>query len=298
MNANDNFYRALGLQPGASPDEIRAAYRRLAKLYHPDKDPSLDGEMRYREIRMAYDALRQKRGLSSKPPRPPRPPRPTEPPRYQNRARQGMNPNEAFTNAHKSHGASGGKGWWYVEEDDAFDFSDLMWEYGGRKAPKKRAPFVREALPRILWESFKEAATLGMGIRAAISFWGLWSIFGMIELSPLFGVVVIFCSSIGFLFFRYYADSPPQDPAMHMLGSVLYSLGLGFLCSMSAHRMAIMVTVRDNFGIPRKEIAMAGDGTVFFLVVLMTFFSLLPLWAHPLIWLENAIQGGKSSWPR
>ncbi|MDR3264467.1 MAG: hypothetical protein LBT15_00505 [Synergistaceae bacterium] len=26
--------------------------------------------------------------------------------------------------------------WWYVHEDDRFDFSDLLWEYGGRKKPK------------------------------------------------------------------------------------------------------------------------------------------------------------------
>ena len=29
-------YRVLGLEPGASDDEVKAAYRRLAKKYHPD----------------------------------------------------------------------------------------------------------------------------------------------------------------------------------------------------------------------------------------------------------------------
>ena len=50
-------YFALGLNPGASPEEVRSAYRRLAKLYHPDKDASLDAEVRYRQIRAAYEVL-------------------------------------------------------------------------------------------------------------------------------------------------------------------------------------------------------------------------------------------------
>ena len=29
-------YRVLGLEPGASDDEVKAAYRKLAKKYHPD----------------------------------------------------------------------------------------------------------------------------------------------------------------------------------------------------------------------------------------------------------------------
>jgi hypothetical protein len=294
MNADDSFYRALGLQPGASPDEIRSAYRRLAKLYHPDKDPSLDGEMRYREIRAAYDALRQAKAYQP----PPRPSYSYSPPKPPTGRGTGANSRGTFANARPSYGTSGNKGWWYVKEDEAFDFSDLMWEYGGRKAPKKRLPFELEALPRILWESFKEAATLGMPIRAAITLWGLWSIFGMIGLSPWFGGVVIFCSSIGALLFRYYDPSPVQEPTAGMLGSALYSLGIGILCAISSHRIMLTTTVRDTFGIPRREVVAAGDGTVFIIVVLMTFLAVLPLWAHPLIWLENAINGNRSTWPR
>ena len=54
----DSFYRTLGIQPGASPTEIKAAYRRLVKLYHPDYDKSLDAEVKYKEIRTAYKILR------------------------------------------------------------------------------------------------------------------------------------------------------------------------------------------------------------------------------------------------
>jgi len=51
------YYRILGLQFGASPTEIRAAYRRLVKLYHPDKDQSADSMAMYKEIRTAYEKL-------------------------------------------------------------------------------------------------------------------------------------------------------------------------------------------------------------------------------------------------
>jgi hypothetical protein len=49
-------YRTLGLAPGASADEVKAAYRRLAKLYHPDSaGPAVVA--RFIEIQDAYDML-------------------------------------------------------------------------------------------------------------------------------------------------------------------------------------------------------------------------------------------------
>jgi len=54
---NNSHYYTLGLQPGASPSEIKSAFRRLVKLYHVDKDQSLDAEMKYKEIREAYGTL-------------------------------------------------------------------------------------------------------------------------------------------------------------------------------------------------------------------------------------------------
>ncbi|MCL2684164.1 MAG: DnaJ domain-containing protein [Synergistaceae bacterium] len=58
MDEKRDYYLTLELQPGASPAEIKAAYRRLAKLYHPDHDQSLDAEVKYRDIRVAYETLR------------------------------------------------------------------------------------------------------------------------------------------------------------------------------------------------------------------------------------------------
>jgi len=53
----DTYYFILGLQPGASPTEIKSAFRRLVKIYHADHDKSLDAEMKYKEIREAYGEL-------------------------------------------------------------------------------------------------------------------------------------------------------------------------------------------------------------------------------------------------
>jgi hypothetical protein len=48
----------LGVPPGATPDEIAATYRRLAKEWHPDRGGGADAESRMAEINAAYDLLR------------------------------------------------------------------------------------------------------------------------------------------------------------------------------------------------------------------------------------------------
>lgn len=53
----DYSYKILGLQPGATPTEIKAAFRRLVKLYHPDRDQSQDSVIMYMEINKAYKML-------------------------------------------------------------------------------------------------------------------------------------------------------------------------------------------------------------------------------------------------
>jgi hypothetical protein len=50
-------YAALGLEPGASPDEVHRAYRQLAKRFHPDR--AGDGELMI-SINAAYDLLRER----------------------------------------------------------------------------------------------------------------------------------------------------------------------------------------------------------------------------------------------
>ena len=61
----NNPYEVLGVKPGASEAEIKAAYKELVKKYHPDKyvdNPLADlAEEKMQEINEAYDAL-MKRG--------------------------------------------------------------------------------------------------------------------------------------------------------------------------------------------------------------------------------------------
>lgn len=52
-----HFYLALGLTPLAGEDDIRRAYRRLAKRYHPDSNPSSGAKARMQAINEAYRYL-------------------------------------------------------------------------------------------------------------------------------------------------------------------------------------------------------------------------------------------------
>ena len=52
-----NYYQILGLTRHASTDEIRKAYRSLARKYHPDLNPSKESEENFRMITSAYDVL-------------------------------------------------------------------------------------------------------------------------------------------------------------------------------------------------------------------------------------------------
>jgi curved DNA-binding protein len=56
--ASRDYYDALGVQADASADEIRRAYRNLARRYHPDVNKEPGAEDRFKEISEAYDVLR------------------------------------------------------------------------------------------------------------------------------------------------------------------------------------------------------------------------------------------------
>ncbi len=49
-----DFYKTLGVDPTASKDQIKAAYRKLASIHHPDKGGDT---AKFQEIQAAYDAL-------------------------------------------------------------------------------------------------------------------------------------------------------------------------------------------------------------------------------------------------
>jgi molecular chaperone DnaJ len=52
------LYDTLGVKKGASADEIKKAYRKLASKYHPDKNPGdASAEEKFKEVQNAYDVL-------------------------------------------------------------------------------------------------------------------------------------------------------------------------------------------------------------------------------------------------
>lgn len=63
--AKRDYYEVLGVSRGASQDEIKKAFRRLARQYHPDINKEEDAEARFKEINEAYEVLSddQKRAM-------------------------------------------------------------------------------------------------------------------------------------------------------------------------------------------------------------------------------------------
>lgn len=53
-----NPYQILGVSQNASMDEVKQAYRRLAKKYHPDVSKEPDAEEKFKEIQNAYDQIK------------------------------------------------------------------------------------------------------------------------------------------------------------------------------------------------------------------------------------------------
>ena len=54
-----DYYEVLGVQRGASDDELKKAFRKEAKKYHPDLHPGdKAAEEQFKEINEAYDVLK------------------------------------------------------------------------------------------------------------------------------------------------------------------------------------------------------------------------------------------------
>jgi hypothetical protein len=63
-------YAVLGVRPGSTESEVAAAYKDLAKRWHPDRGGGEEGERRMAEINAAYDVLRAADVHAAPPPAP------------------------------------------------------------------------------------------------------------------------------------------------------------------------------------------------------------------------------------
>lgn len=134
-----DYYEVLGLSKGASDDEIKKSYRKLAKQYHPDLHPGdKDCEERFKEIGEAYEVLSD----------------PDKKAKYDQYGHAAFDPNSGFGGGGFDGGFSG--------FDDLGDilgniFGGSFGGFGGSSA-KRNGPQRGESLRVSLATSFEEAA--------------------------------------------------------------------------------------------------------------------------------------------
>lgn len=137
MAEKRDYYEVLGIAKTASADEIKSAYRKLAKKYHPDLNPGdKEAEEKFKEIGEAYEILsdQQKRA------------------RYDQFGHAGVDPNYGA-------GAGGfGGGFGGVDLGDLFgDLGDIFGMGGGRRRANPNAPRRGSDIRVSLVLSFMEA---------------------------------------------------------------------------------------------------------------------------------------------
>ncbi|OEF96941.1 molecular chaperone DnaJ [Vulcanibacillus modesticaldus] len=127
-----DYYEVLGVSKDASQDEIKKAYRKLARQYHPDVNKEPDAEAKFKEIKEAYDVLSD----------------PAKRTRYDQFGHE------------DPHAGFGGGGFGGFGDQGFGDFGDIfdMFFGGGRRRRDPNAPRRGADLQYSMTIEFKEAA--------------------------------------------------------------------------------------------------------------------------------------------
>lgn len=139
MAEKRDFYDVLGVSKDASQDEIKKAYRRLSKKYHPDLNDSPDAEEKFKEVAEAYETLSDESKRSQ----------------YDQFGHASTDPN---FNGGGFGGAQGGFGGRGGDAFSGFDdiFSDLFGGGGRSRRRDPNAPTKGEDLQYVMDLSFEE----------------------------------------------------------------------------------------------------------------------------------------------
>ena len=137
MAEKRDYYEVLGLSKGASGDEVKKAFRRMAMKYHPDKNPGdKDAEEKFKEINEAYSILSD----------------PDKKQKYDKFGHAGVDPNQGFGGFRGDYNTGFDNGF-----DDLFDiFGDIFG--GGGRARRKTGPRKGQDLQKTVELTFEEAA--------------------------------------------------------------------------------------------------------------------------------------------